>query len=65
MEAAGTCSINIYKVIETNMVGLVRHVARMRKTNTYRAFVTHPAENRQLGRPRRRSEDNSKMGLKN
>ena len=64
MEAADTCSTNANKVIETNRVSLVRHVARTRNTNKYRRFVRHPAEKRRLGRPRRRSEDNSKMGRK-
>jgi hypothetical protein len=41
------------------------HVARIRaKGNAYRILVGKPEEERPLGRPRRRWEDNIKMNLR-
>jgi hypothetical protein len=40
------------------------HAARMEKRNAYRILVGKPEGKRPLGRPRRRWEDNIKMGRK-
>jgi hypothetical protein len=43
---------------------VVRHVARMGESNTYRILVGKPEGKRPLGRPRRRGMDNVKIGLR-
>jgi len=53
---------NIVRVIKSRRMGLTGHVARMgERRGVYRVLVGKPEEKRQLGRHRRRWEDNIKM----
>ena len=55
-------SPNIVRVIKSRRLKLAGHVARMGdKRDVYRVLVGKPDGRRQLGRPRRRWEDNIKM----
>jgi hypothetical protein len=57
-------SSNIIQVINSRRLRWAGHVARMwERRGAYRALVRKPEERRPLGRPRRRWEDNIKMGL--
>jgi hypothetical protein len=59
------CSPSIVRIIKPRRMRWVGHVARMgEKRNAYRILVANPKENRSLGRPRRRWEDNIKMNLR-
>ena len=50
--------------IEKNEIGVGGHVARMgEKRGVCRVLVRNPEGKSQLGRPRRRGEDNIKMDL--
>jgi hypothetical protein len=57
------CSPNIVRVIKQRRMRWERHVARMGGGGVYRGLVRKPEEKRQLGRPRRRWEDNIKMDV--
>jgi len=58
------CSPNIVRVIKSRRMRWARHVARMGEgRGVYRVSVGKPEGKRPLGRPRRRWEDNIKMGL--
>jgi hypothetical protein len=58
-------SPNIVRVIKSRRMRWAGHVARMREgRGVYRVLVGKPEGKRPLGRPRRRSEDNIKMDLK-
>jgi hypothetical protein len=58
-------SPNIIRVINSRRLRLAGHVARMgKRRGAYRASVGKPEGRRPLGRPRRRWEDNIKMGLR-
>jgi hypothetical protein len=62
----GLYSTNFIRVIKSRRMKLVRHAARMGEmTNAYNILVGKHLRKRQLGRPRRRWEDNIKMNLKN
>jgi len=51
-------------MIKSRITRWAGHVARMRnRRGVYRVLVGKPEGNRQLGRPRRRYEDNIKMDL--
>ena len=55
---------NIVRVVKSRRMRWTRHVARMREGRVvHRVMVGKPEWKRPLGRPRRRSEDNIKMGL--
>jgi hypothetical protein len=55
---------NIVRVIKSRRLRWVGHVARMgERRGVYRVLVGRPEGKRPLGRPRRRWEDNIKMGL--
>ena len=55
---------NIARVIKSRRMRWAGHVARMgARRGVYRVLVEKPEENRTLGRPRRRWEDNIKMDL--
>jgi hypothetical protein len=57
-------SPSIIRVIKSRIMKLAGHVARMgEKRGAYRILVGRPEGRRPLGRPRRRWEDNIKMGL--
>jgi hypothetical protein len=57
-------SPNIVRVIKSRRMRWVGHVARMGEgRGAYRVLVGRPEGKRPLGRPRRRWEDNIKMGL--
>jgi hypothetical protein len=57
-------SPNIIRVIKSRRLTWAGHVARMgERGGAYRALVGKPEGRRPLGRPRRRWEDNIKMGL--
>jgi hypothetical protein len=57
-------SPNIMQVIKSRRVRWAGYVTRMGvKRGAYRILVGRPGERRPLGRPRRRWEDNIKMGL--
>jgi hypothetical protein len=58
------CSPNIVRVIKSRKKRLTRHVACMGdRRDAYRVLLRNPEGKRQLGRPRRRWEDNIKMNL--
>jgi hypothetical protein len=58
-------SPNIVRVIKLRRMRWARHVARMWEgRGVYRVLVGSPESKRPLGRPRRRWEDNIKMGLR-
>jgi hypothetical protein len=58
------CSPNIFRIIKSRRVRWAGHVARMgEKRGVYRVLVEQTEGKRQLGRPRRRWEDNNKMDL--
>jgi hypothetical protein len=58
-------SPNIIRVIKSRRLRWEGHVARMgERRGAYRALVGKPEGRRPLGRPRRRWEDNIKMGLR-
>jgi hypothetical protein len=58
-------SPNIIRVIKSGRLRWAGHVARMgERRSAYRALVGKPDGRRPLGRPRRRWEDNIKMGLR-
>jgi len=58
------CSPNIVRVIKSRRIRWAGHVARMGvRRGVYRDLVGKPEGKRPLGRPRRRWEDNIKMGL--
>jgi hypothetical protein len=53
------------RMIKSRRMRWATHVARMRETtNSYRILVGKPEGKRPLGRPRRRWEDNIRMGLR-
>jgi hypothetical protein len=55
-------SPNIVQFIKAKIMRWAGHVARMgEKRGVYRVLVGKPERKRQLGRPRRRWEDNIKM----
>jgi hypothetical protein len=57
-------SQNIIRVIKSRRMRWAGHVARMgEKRGAYRILVGSPEGRRQLGRPKRRWEDNIKMDL--
>jgi hypothetical protein len=57
-------SPNIIRVIKSRRMRLTGHVAPMgEKISAYRILVGRTEGRRQLGRPRRRLEDNIKMGI--
>jgi hypothetical protein len=58
------CSPTILRVIKSRRLRWAGHVARMGEgSGVYRVLVGKPEGKRQLGRPRRRWEDNIKMVL--
>jgi hypothetical protein len=58
-------SPNIVSVIKARRLRWAGHVARMGEgRGVYRVLVRKPEDNRPLGRPRRRWEDNNKMDLR-
>jgi hypothetical protein len=58
-------SPNIVRVIKLRRMRWAGHVARMGEgRGVYRVLVGRPEGKRPLGRPRRRWEDNIKMGLR-
>jgi hypothetical protein len=58
------CSPTIVRVIKSRRMRWVGHVAWMGEgRGVYRVLVGKPVGKRPLGRPRRRWEDNIKMGL--
>jgi hypothetical protein len=57
-------SPNIVRVIKSRRMKLAGHVAHMGdRRGVYRVFVGKPEGKRPLGRPRRRWENNIKLGL--
>jgi len=59
------CSPNIVRVIKSRRMRWAGHVARMGEgTGVYRVLVRKPEGRRPLGGPRRRWEDNIRMGLR-
>ena len=59
------CSPNIVRVIKSSRTRWAGHVARMGdRRGLYRVLVGEPDGRRPLRRPKRRWEDNIKMGLK-
>ena len=58
------CSPNIVRVIKSRRMRWTGHVARMgERKGVYRILVGKLERKRQLGRPKRRCEDNIKMDL--
>ena len=58
-------SPNIIRNLKSRRLRWAGHVARMEQfRNTYRVLVGKPESKRPLGRPRRRWEDNIKIGLR-
>jgi hypothetical protein len=56
---------NIVRVIKSRRMRLTGHVTRMgKRRGVYRVLVGRPKGKRPLGRPRRRWEDNIKLGLR-
>ena len=59
------CSPNIVRVIKQRRMSWAGHVARMGERRVvYRVLVGKPEGKRQLGRPRRRWENNIKINLR-
>jgi hypothetical protein len=57
-------SPNNVRVVKSRRMRWVRHVARMgQRSGVFRFLVGKPEGKRPFGRPRRRCEDNIKMGL--
>ena len=57
-------SPNIVRVMKLRKMRLIGHIARMgERRNIYNVLVGKPEGKRSFGRPRRRWEDNIKMGL--
>jgi len=57
------CSPNIVRLIKSRRMIWEGHVARLEEgSGVYRVLVGKPEGKRPLGRPRRRWEDNIKMG---
>ena len=55
---------SIFRVIKSRRIRWAGHVARMMESRgVYRVLVEKPVEERPLGRPRRRWENNIKMDL--
>ena len=53
------------RVVKSRRLRQAGHVARMEEgTNAFKILTYKPTENRSLGRPRRRCEDNIRMYLK-
>jgi hypothetical protein len=65
-ELHGLCSLpSIVRVIKTRRMRWAGHVARIGDVRgAYNILVGRPEGRRPLGRPRRRSEDNIKMALR-
>jgi len=58
------CSLNIIGVIESKIMKLAGHVARMgERRDTYMALVGNPEDKKPIGRPRYRWENNITMDL--
>ena len=58
------CSPNIVRVLKSRRMRWAGHVARMgKRRGVYRVLVGKPEGMRLLGRPRRRWEENIKLGL--
>ena len=58
------CSPNVVRVIKSRRMRWAWHVARMEEgRGVHKVLVGKPEGKRPLGRPRRRWEDNIKMGL--
>ena len=58
------CSLNIIRVVKSRRIIWAGNVARTgERRDVYRVLVGIPEGKRQLGRPRRRWEDNIKMDL--
>jgi hypothetical protein len=58
-------SPNIFRLIKSRRMRWAGHVARIGEgRGVYRVLVGRPEGKRPLGRPRRRWEDNIKMGLR-
>ena len=58
-------SLNIIRNLKTRLLRWAGHAARTEKfRNAHRVLVRKPEENRPLGRPRCRWEDNIKMHLR-
>ena len=56
---------NIIRNLKSRLLRWAGHVARMEQfRNAYRVLVGKPESKKPLGRPRRRWEDNIKMGLR-
>jgi hypothetical protein len=56
---------NIIRVIKSRRLRWAGHVARIgKRRGAYRALVRKPEGRRPLGRPRRKSEDNIKMDIR-
>jgi hypothetical protein len=59
------CSPSVIRIIKTRRMRLTGHIARVgEKRNAYRILMGKPEGKRPLGRPRRSSEDNIKMDLR-
>jgi hypothetical protein len=54
---------NIVRVVKSRRMRWAGHVARMGGRGVYRILVGKPEGKRPMGKPRRRWEDNIKMGL--
>jgi hypothetical protein len=58
------CSPNILRVIKSRRMRCTDHAARFREERgVYRVLVGKPEGKKQLGKPRRRCEDNIRMDL--
>ena len=63
-ELSDLCLPNIVRVVKSSIMRWAGHVARMGEgRGVHRVLVGKPEGKRPLGRPRRRWEDNIKMGL--
>jgi hypothetical protein len=58
------CSPSLIRMIKSRGMRWAGHVARMGEKSSYRILVGKPEGKRQLGRLRRRWEDNIKMDLR-